>query len=142
MRKLIVKSDGVTPTKSKVHAYRFLEKIGLSKSDLIEEAGQFYYEEAQANDSVAVNDEIKPAEKVKLSHEIIPQKVTWETPVFNQNNERTKLFIPSTDIEAVILGKHPAGQSRINKSAFEINIGDENFIMSLELISKIFRVKG
>ena len=53
---------------------------------------------------------------------------------------RTKLIIPGTGIEAVITAKHPAGQIR-NTSAFEIAIGQENFIMSLDLVSKLFKVK-
>lgn len=42
MKQLITKSDG-TPTKSKVHALQFLEKMGIDKTYLIEENGQFYY---------------------------------------------------------------------------------------------------
>ena len=68
-------------------------------------------------------------------------KVTWETPVFDKNNEKTRLFIPGTGIEATITAKHPAGQIR-PVSSFEISIGEENFIMSLELISKLFKVRG
>ena len=132
MKKLITKSDGA-PIKSKIHALQKLDKLGIDRNLIIEENGQFYYEEQ--NEPIAVEPEEINVKAVDV------KTVTWETPVFDKNNERTKLFIPATDIEAVILGKHPAGQSRINKAAFEINIGDENFIMSLDLISKIFRVK-
>lgn len=160
---LITKSDG-TPTKSKVHALQFLEKKGISKDCLIQENGQFFYEdsevfaeripkaEAYAEPPEEIFENTKPLmESVKLSDGsgvatgVIVTKslkdVTWDTPVFDKNNERTKLHIVGTDIEAVILAKHPAGQLS-NKSRFEISIGDENFIMSVDLISKLFRVWG
>lgn len=144
---LITKSDG-TPTKSKVHALQFLEKKGISKDCLIQENGQFFYEDSEVG-AVQVTKAEAYAEPVKLSDGsgvatgVIVTKslkdVTWDTPVFDKNNERTKLHIVGTDIEAVILAKHPAGQLS-NKSRFEISIGDENFIMSVDLISKLFKV--
>ncbi len=45
MKTLITKSDG-TSTKSKVHALQFLDKNGISKNCLIEENGQFFYEDS------------------------------------------------------------------------------------------------
>ena len=132
MKTLITKSDG-TPTKSKVRALQFLEKNGISKDCLIEENGQFFYETSE-DAKITLTPHPNP----------LPQgarEVSWETPVFDKDNERTKLFIPGTDVVATINGKHPAGQLR-NKSAFEINIGDENFIMSVDLLSKIFKVRG
>ena len=132
MKTLITKSDG-TPTKSKVRALQFLEKNGMSKDCLIEENGQFFYEEGDS-----------PKAEIPVVAEpenVVHCAVSWDTPVFNKNNERTQIFILGTDVIATILGKHPAGQLR-NKSAFEINIGDENFIMSVDLLSKIFKVRG
>ena len=134
MKTLITKSDG-TPTKSKVHALQFLEKKGISKDCLIEENGQFFYEDSE----VFAEQVERP--KVMEIHSVEYSQVTWETPVFDKNNEKTKLFIPGTDVIATINGKHPAGQNR-KVSAFEINIGNENFIMSVDLISKIFKVRG
>ena len=154
---LITKSDG-TPTKSKVHALQFLEKKGISKDCLIQENGQFFYEDLT---TPAVTDlpAIEPPPEIfketkSIKETLLPdgsgvatgvivtkslKDVTWDTPVFDKNNERTKLHIVGTDIEAVILAKHPAGQLS-NKSRFEISIGDENFIMSVDLISKLFKV--
>lgn len=132
MKTLITKADG-TPTKSKVRALQYLESKGISKDCLIEENGQFFYEEGNSPKA-----EIPVVEEAK---NIVHCAVTWDTPVFNQNNEKTQLFIPGTDVVAYINGKHPAGQLR-NKSSFEINIGDENFVMSVDLISKIFKVWG
>lgn len=149
MKQLITKSDG-TPTKSKVHALQFLEKMGIDKTELIEENGQFFYEiipTIKEEEAKAILDTEPSAEKIELKEEEITVKavdvkpVTWDTEVFDKNNERTKLFIPGTEIIATILCKHPAGQGR-NKSSFEINIGDENFIMSVDLLSKIFKVRG
>lgn len=131
MKVLITKSDG-TPTKSKVHALQFLEKKGISKELLIEENGQFFYEDAEA--------EVKPVKAEKLGQTSY-SNVTWETPVFDKNNERTQLVIPGTDVIATINGKHPGGQIR-PVSSFEISIGNENFIMSVALIAKIFKVRG
>ena len=129
MKELIKKADG-SPVKSKIHAVKFLEKKGIDKDCLIEENGQFYYEA----DTPAVVETPKAGET-----EFKP--VTWDVEVYDSNNERTQLFIPATDVVATIIGKHPAGQNRA-KSAFEINIGDENFIMSADLLSKIFKVRG
>ena len=129
MKELIKKADG-SPVKSKVHAVRFLEKKGIDKDCLIEENGQFYYEA----DTPAVIETPKTGE-----NEFKP--VTWDVEVYDSNNERTQLFIPATDVVATVIGKHPAGQNRA-KSAFEINIGDEIFIMSVDLLSKIFKVRG
>ena len=129
MKTLITKSDG-TPTKSKVHALQFLAKNGISKDCLIEENGQFYFEEECPKEGNSVVDAPRGAENV-----------TWETPVFDKNNNKTQLFIPNTDITATINAKLPAGQLR-DYSAFEINIGNENFAMSLDLVSKIFKVRG
>jgi hypothetical protein len=135
---LITNADG-TPMKSKISAIQFLKKQGIDKELLIEENGQFFYEEV-------VNEGVKEKVKVeapKLASAINPlkdNKVTWETPVF-QGEEKTKLYIPNTDIVATINCKHPAGQLRTINS-FEIAIGQENFIMSLDLVSKIFRVWG
>lgn len=143
MKVLITKSDG-TPTKSKVHALQFLEKLGISKDCLIQENGQFFYDtdEYPANDqgeSVKLSDGSGVATGVIETPTI--KSVTWDTPVFDKNNERTKLYIPGTDVVATINGKHPGGQIR-PVSSFEINIGNENFIMSVDLISRIFKVRG
>lgn len=132
MKVLIKKSDG-TPTKSKVHAIKFLQEKGIDESCLIQENGQFFYEDAEA----LLPDGSGVATGVIMTKSL--KEVTWDTPVFDKNNERTKLHIVGTDIEAIIIAKHPAGQLR-NKSAFEISIGDENFVMSVDLISKLFKV--
>lgn len=149
MKQLITKSDG-TPTKSKVHALQALDKLGIDRSALIEENGQFYYE-VTPTDEVFVQEvkretkkapEIfKHSEPLPLGGGILHKPVTWETEVFDKNNERTKLFIPGTDVVATINGKHPAGQGNI-KSAFEICIDGENFKMSVDLLSRIFKVWG
>lgn len=137
MKTLITKADG-TPTKSKMHAVQYLSKMGISKNCLIEENGQFYYDYPD-------NDEFPKMEKATAKiggcEEKIFTPVTWETPVFDKNNNKTQLFIPNTDITATINAKLPAGQLR-DYSAFEINIGNENFAMSLDLVSKIFKVRG
>lgn len=143
---LITKSDG-TPTKSKVHALQFLEKKGISKDCLIQENGQFFYEDSEvfAERIPKAEAYAEPPEDIFKNTKPLMESVkrlkdvTWDTPVFDKNNERTKLHIVGTDIEAVILAKHPAGQLS-NKSRFEISIGDENFIMSVDLISKLFKV--
>ena len=135
MKTLIKKADG-TPTKSKMHAVQYLSKLGISKDCLIEENGQFFYETEGNNapEVVTVSGEIRP-----LKASFTP--VTWETEVFDKNNNKTQLIIPNTDVVATINAKLPAGQLR-NRSCFELNIGDENFVMSLELVSKIFKVRG
>lgn len=135
MKTLIKKADG-TPTKSKMHAVQHLSKLGISKDCLIEENGQFFYETEGNNapEVVTVSEEIRP-----LKASFTP--VTWETEVFDKNNNKTQLIIPNTDVVATINAKLPAGQLR-NRSCFELNIGDENFVMSLELVSKIFKVRG
>ena len=138
MKKLITKSDG-TPTKSKVHALQFLEKQGISKDCLIQENGQFFYEDCPQCEPVRLSDGSGAATGVIETKELKP--VTWETPVFDKNNERTQLVIPGTDVIATINGKHPGGQIR-PVSSFEISIGNENFIMSVALIAKIFMVRG
>lgn len=134
MKELIKKADG-SAVKSKLHAVKYLEKIGIDKDCLIEENGQFYYESGVET----------PVETLTLKEEKTGQTdfepVTWETEVFDKNNERTKLFIPGTDIVANVICKHPAGQNR-SKSAFEISINDENFIMSVDLLTKLFKVRG
>lgn len=150
MKQLITKSDG-TPTKSKVFAIKFLQDKGIDESCLIQENGQFFYEvvneevfaekiskaEAYSEPHGVEFEHSKPLIKAVKSA-LLP--VTWETPVFNGEN-RTELFIPNTDVKAVIIAKHPAGQSStVNK--FEISIGQENFSMSLDLVSKLFRVRG
>lgn len=141
MKTLITKSDG-TPTKSKVHALQFLAKNGISKDCLIEEKGQFFYEEKseqtlnQVQGDSVVDCHVADAPR---NDSIDFVDVSWETPVYDANGERTQLIIPGTDIIATINAKHPAGQNR-TKSAFEINIENENFIMSVELLSKIFKV--
>lgn len=143
---LITKSDG-KPTKSKVFAKQFLQEKGIDESCLIEENGQFFYEEGI--EDLIQKETQEFIEKLEKNPNVAEQMftlppidnpVTWETPVFDKNNERTKLIVPGSDVEAVIIAKHPAGQLR-NNSCFELAIGQENFIMSLELISKIFRVK-
>lgn len=146
MKTLITKADG-TPTKSKVHALQFLEKKGISKDCLIEENGQFFYEDEEVGAVQVPQDEAySEPPKVEFKHskglleEIVQKEITWDTPVFDKNNERTRLVIPGSNVEATITAKHPAGQLR-NKSSFEIAISDENFIMSVDLISKIFKVK-
>ena len=143
MKVLITKSDG-TPTKSKVHALQFLEKQGISKDCLIQENGQFFYEDSEVGAVQETKAEAyaEPAPKTEPKAKTVnASDVTWETPVFDKNNDFTKLIVPNTDIEAIIIAKHPAGQLR-NKSCFEISIGDENLVMSVDLLSKIFKVKG
>ena len=140
MKQLITKSDG-TPTKSKVHALQALDKLGIDRSALIEENGQFFYEyipTIKEEEAKAILD----TEKEEITVKAVDIKpVTWETEVFDKNNERTKLFIPGTDVVATVLGKYPAGQGN-PKSSFEINIDSENFKMSVDLLSKIFKVRG
>lgn len=150
MKVLITKSDG-TPTKSKVHAIKFLQEKGIDESCLIQENGQFFYEDAEAyaeppeeifENTKSIKETLLPDGSGVATGVIMTKslkEVTWDTPVFDKNNERTKLHIVGTDIEAIIIAKHPAGQLR-NKSAFEISIGDENFVMSVDLISKLFKV--
>jgi len=150
MKVLITKSDG-TPTKSKVHAIKFLQEKGIDESCLIQENGQFFYEDAEAyaeppeeifDNTKSIKETLLPDGSGVATDVIVTKslkEVTWDTPVFDKNNERTKLHIVGTDIEAIIIAKHPAGQLR-NKSAFEISIGDENFVMSVDLISKLFKV--
>ena len=133
MKLLITKSDG-SPTKSKLAAKQFLEKKGIPADCLIEENGQFFYE-----DSEVFAEKVERPKAMEI-HSVEYSQVTWETPVFDKNNEKTKLYIPGTDVIATINGKHPGGQSR-PVSSFELNIGNENFIMSVNLISKIFKVK-
>ena len=133
MKTLIKKADG-TPTKSKMHAVQYLSKLGISKDCLIEENGQFYF-------NAEVVESPNAAEKIGGCEEKIFTPVTWETEVFDKNNNKTQLIIPNTDVVATINAKLPAGQLR-NRSCFELNIGDENFVMSLELVSKIFKVRG
>lgn len=142
MKTLIKKADG-TPTKSKMHAVQYLSKLGISKDCLIEENGQFFYEGVNDLTPTPANAGTSPS---KGADEILNQvrndkKVTWETEVFDKNNNKTQLIIPNTDVVATINAKLPAGQLR-NRSCFELNIGDENFVMSLELVSKIFKVRG
>ena len=138
MKVLITKSDG-TPTKSKVYAVKYLQDKGISEDCLIQENGQFFYEDSGVNEEV--NEEVisETPEPMEV-HSVEYGQVTWETPVFVKGDERTKLVIPGTDVTATITAKHPAGQLR-QTSSFEIAIGQENFIMSTDLISKIFRVK-
>ena len=140
MKQLITKSDG-TPTKSKVHALQALDKLGIDRSSLIEENGQFFYEyipTIKEEEAKAILD----TEKEEITVKAVDVKpVTWETEVFDKNNERTKLFIPGTDVIATVLGKYPAGQGN-PKSSFEINIDSENFKMSVDLLTKIFKVRG
>ena len=144
MKQLITKSDG-TPTKSKVHAIKFLQEKGIDESCLIQENGQFFYEDAGEEifeNTKSIKETLLPDGSGVATGVIVTKslkEVTWDTPVFDKNNERTKLHIVGTDIEAIIIAKHPAGQLR-NKSAFEISIGDENFVMSVDLISKLFKV--
>lgn len=148
MKELIKKADG-SPVKSKIHAYQFLNKIGLDKTALIEENGQFFYEDfttkpdlkTELLNGISEEDIQRVKESGILERENEFKPVSWEVEVFDKDNERTKLFIPGTDVIATIIGKHPAGQNRA-KSAFEINIGSENFIMSVDLLSKIFKVRG
>ena len=145
VKQLITKSDGVTPIKSKLHALQKLDKLGIGRDLLIEENGQFYYETAEeqkeaetVKESVKKEEPAKPQVKAEYKTE---KSISWETDVFNADNERIKLYIPGTDVEAVIMGKHPAGQNR-TKNAFEISIDGETFIMSVDLLSKIFKVRG
>ena len=133
MKVLITKSDG-TPTKSKVYAKQFLQDKGISEDCLIQENGQFFYE-----DSETFAEQVERPQAMEV-HSVETKPVTWETPVFT-GSERTQLFIPNTDIKAVIIAKHPGGQIRPT-SSFEISIGQENFIMSLDLVSKLFKVRG
>lgn len=141
MKQLITKSDG-TPTKSKVHALQALDKLGIDRSALIEENGQFFYEAETITphpNPLPTGEGITTEEITVKAVDVKP--VTWETEVFDKNNERTKLFIPGTDVVATVLGKYPAGQGN-PKSSFEINIDSENFKMSVDLLSKIFKVRG
>ena len=161
MKTLITKSDG-TPTKSKVHALQFLEKNGIPKELLIEENGQFFYEgvnegknegitlKTPQNDNEILkqvqddneNVDIPIADEKPISVDVtdsIFKPVVWDTPIYDKNNNKTKLVVIGTDVVATINGKHPAGQNR-SVSAFELNIGNENFIMSLDLISRLFKV--
>ena len=139
MKTLITKSDG-TPTKSKVHAIKFLQEKGIDESCLIQENGQFFYEDAGGEIETVKDEPYKEEPAKKSVHSVEHKVITWDTPVFASDNERTRLIIPNTNVEATITAKHPAGQLR-NRSSFEIAIGDENFIMSVDLISKIFKVK-
>ena len=121
MKVLITKSDG-TPTKSKVYAKQFLQDKGISEDCLIQENGQFFYE--------GVNEE--GVKEVSTLPNLPSEKgrdvsVSWETPVFT-GSERTQLFIPNTDIKAVIIAKHPGGQIRPT-SSFEISIGDRKSVV-------------
>ena len=165
MKTLITKSDG-TPTKSKVHALQFLEKNGIPKELLIEENGQFFYAgvnegenegitlKTPQNDNENVDipmatpipkDELPPVKEIfehtkpLMESDSIFKPVVWDTPIYDKNNNKTKLVVIGTDVVATINGKHPAGQNR-SVSAFELNIGNENFIMSLDLISRLFKV--
>ena len=146
MKQLITKSDCVTPIKSKLHALQKLDKLGIDRDLLIEENGQFYYETAQEQKepdivAEAVKEFEKPLPKLPKSAENTPKSISWETDVFSDGDNRTKLYIPGTDVDAVIMGKHPAGQNR-SRNAFEISIDGETFIMSVDLLSKIFKVRG
>lgn len=149
MKQLITKSDG-TPTKSKVFAIKFLQDKGIDESCLIQENGQFFYEDLTTEEVPKVVEEIKAEVKKEVDCRVAdaPRNdkacllpVNWETPVYDKNNEKTVLIIPGTDIKATINAKHPGGQIRPT-SSFEINIGQENFIMSLDLVSKLFKVRG
>lgn len=133
MKQLITKSDG-TPTKSKVYAVKYLQDKGISEDCLIQENGQFFYE-----DSETFAEQVERPQAMQV-HSVDLKPVTWDTPVFVKGDERTRLVIPGSDVEATITAKHPAGQIR-QVSSFEIAIGQENFVMSVDLISKIFRVK-
>lgn len=150
MKVLITKSDG-TPTKSKVFAIKFLQDKGISEDCLIQENGQFFYEEVSEevfatqipkNALPKCEDIFEHSEGITPHPSPLPPErgVSWETPVFT-GSERTELFIPGTDIKAAIIAKHPGGQIRPT-SSFEIAIGQENFIMSLDLVSKLFKVRG
>ena len=143
MKVLITKSDG-TPTKSKVYAVKFLQDKGISEDCLIQENGQFFYEDSEVgavqvpkSEAYTEPTDIEFEHSKPLMSQTEWKPVTWETPVYDKNNEKTKLHILGTDIYATINGKHPAGQLK-NRNSFEINIGQENFIMSLDLISKMF----
>lgn len=136
MKQLITKSDG-KPTKSKVFAKQFLQEKGIDESCLIEENGQFFYEDSEKQTEVI--EEVKPKKQEK-SHSVGYSPVTWETPVYDKKNERTKLVVPGTDVVATITAKHPAGQLG-TVSRFALNIGQENFLMSIDLVSKLFKVK-
>lgn len=153
MKQLITKSDG-TPMKSKISAIQFLKKKGIDKELLIEKDGQFFYEDAEVITSPdlsskgeeGITQNIEEVKELTSHSNLLPQGATeqlkpvnWETPVYDKDNEKTVLVIPGTNIKATINAKHPGGQLRPT-SAFEINIGQENFIMSLDLVSKLFRV--
>ena len=116
MKQLITKSDGVTPIKSKLHALQKLDKLGIDRDLLIEENGQFYYqviptieeektdlccnEEKENIDCHAIARNDGKIEKLKAEN--TPKSISWETDVFNADNQRTKLYIPGTDVEAVV----------------------------------------
>ena len=143
MKQLITKSDG-TPTKSKVYAVKYLQDRGISEDCLIQENGQFFYEDSETFATQIPRNELPKCEDISehiegLTHSVGLKPVTWETPVFVKGDERTRLVIPGTNVEATITAKHPAGQIR-QVNSFEIAIGQENFVMSIDLTSKIFKV--
>lgn len=140
MKQLITKSDG-TPTKSKVFAIKFLQDKGIDESCLIQENGQFFYEGVNDNPLEMIAEAVKDKDFADAFTPLSLLPVSWDTPVFDKNNQKTVLVIPSTGITATINAKHPAGQLRTT-GAFEIAIGQENFVMSMDLISKLFRVRG
>lgn len=151
MRKLITKGDG-SPTKSRVYAVQFLEKLGLSASDLIEEKGQFFYEFPDADEKPAPLEtfaEHPIPEKLKVTAKNddakVDKKLTWETPVYQKaggQEVNTTLKFKPNNLIAEIRAKHPAGQSqRRPYNAVEVVIGNEAFIMSLDLASQIFEVE-
>ena len=91
MKTLIKKTDG-SAVKSKIHAVKFLEKLGIDKSELIEENGQFYYDalDVAANGLNSFNDDLinkkLPKEERTGQTDFIP--VSWETEVYDKNNEK------------------------------------------------------
>lgn len=138
MKTLVVKGDN-SPVKSRVHAVRILNEQGIDKSKLYEENGLFYYdkEETQEEPKVVVE---KPKAKKEV---VLPTEIDWDIPVYPDGINNLKLQVKNTDIEAILMVKHPAGQSILRPyAALEVKIGEEAFIMSLELCKKLFEIKG
>lgn len=149
MKILITKSDG-TPTKSKVHALQFLAKKGIEKDCLIEEKGQFFYEDGKTEVEKALDTIYKEQPKIDIPEvektvvkELVSTDLNWETPVLAENNENTKLsFKKNIQVIAELKAKHPAGQNAMRPyNAVEIKIGTANaIVLPLDVASMLFEV--
>lgn len=136
MKTLIVKGDK-TPVKSRVHAVRILNELGIAKDELIEENGSFYYETVEPKEE-KVEVEQPKAKKINL-----PKEIAWDIPVYPDGINNLKMNFKGSDVEATLIAKHPAGQNFIRPyAAFELHIGEEKFVMSLELCQKLLEIKG